>query len=110
VIGDTGEGDSSQMSLRDQLIAASNREEVKFLVVSSDVIYPDGKMKDYDSISILPFQGVSRNRSTRSPEIMIGMMPDQAFNRELSWIRSRRTSRFGPRLRSDLTTDEHGQR
>jgi len=60
VIGDTGEGDSSQMSLRDQLIAASNREEVKFLVVSSDVIYPDGKMKDYEYNFYLPFKGFTK--------------------------------------------------
>ena len=33
------------MALRDQIIAAGKREQVKFLVVSSDVIYPDGKMK-----------------------------------------------------------------
>jgi hypothetical protein len=41
VIGDM-KGDSSQMSLRDQLIAASNREEVKFLWCRP-TIYPDGK-------------------------------------------------------------------
>ena len=60
VIGDTGEGDPSQMSLRDQLIAAGNREQVKFLVVSSDVIYPDGKMKDYETNFYLPFKGFGK--------------------------------------------------
>ncbi|HEX7296040.1 MAG TPA: DUF308 domain-containing protein, partial [Pyrinomonadaceae bacterium] len=35
VIGDTGEGDPSQMALRNELIAASKREQVKFLVLSS---------------------------------------------------------------------------
>jgi uncharacterized membrane protein HdeD (DUF308 family) len=60
VIGDTGEGDPSQMSLRDQLIAASKREQVKFLVLSSDVIYPDGKMKDYERNFYLPFHGFEK--------------------------------------------------
>jgi Calcineurin-like phosphoesterase len=60
VIGDTGEGDPSQMSLRDQLIAAGQRENVKFLVLSSDVIYPDGKMKDYETNFYLPFKGFEK--------------------------------------------------
>ena len=60
VIGDTGEGDASQMSLRDQLIAASKRDRVKFLVLSSDVIYPDGKMKDYERNFYLPFHGFEK--------------------------------------------------
>lgn len=60
VIGDTGEGDSSQMSLHDQLIAAGKRDAVKFLVVSSDVIYPDGKMKDYETNFYLPFKGFEK--------------------------------------------------
>ena len=60
VIGDTGEGDPSQMVLRDQLIAASKRDDVKFLVLSSDVIYPDGKMKDYETNFYLPFKGFEK--------------------------------------------------
>lgn len=60
VIGDTGEGDPSQMSLRNQLIAANNRDPVKFLVLSSDVIYPDGKMKDYETNFYLPFHGFEK--------------------------------------------------
>ena len=60
VIGDTGEGDLSQMSLRSQLIAASGREDVKFLVLSSDVIYPDGKMKDYEANFYMPFMGFEK--------------------------------------------------
>ena len=60
VIGDTGEGDASQWSLHDQLIAAGNREAVKFLVLSSDVIYPDGKMKDYEPNFYLPFKGFTK--------------------------------------------------
>ncbi|HEY8558945.1 MAG TPA: metallophosphoesterase [Pyrinomonadaceae bacterium] len=60
VIGDTGEGDPSQMALRDQIIAAGKREQVKFLVLSSDVIYPDGKMKDYETNFYLPFKGFEK--------------------------------------------------
>ncbi|MEO5858081.1 MAG: metallophosphoesterase [Pyrinomonadaceae bacterium] len=60
VIGDTGEGDPSQTVLRDQLIAAGKRDDIKFLVVSSDVIYPDGKMKDYERNFYLPFKGVEK--------------------------------------------------
>ncbi|MFL6467897.1 MAG: DUF308 domain-containing protein [Pyrinomonadaceae bacterium] len=60
VIGDTGEGDPSQMVLHDQLIAAGNRENVKFLVLASDVIYPDGKMKDYERNFYLPFKGFEK--------------------------------------------------
>lgn len=60
VIGDTGEGDASQLALHDQIVAANNRPEVKFLVVSSDVIYPDGKMKDYERNFYLPFKGFEK--------------------------------------------------
>ena len=60
VIGDTGEGDPSQAVLRDQLIAAGKRDDIKFLVVSSDVIYPDGKMKDYERNFYLPFKGFEK--------------------------------------------------
>ena len=60
VIGDTGEGDPSQMVLRDQLIAAGKRENVKFLVLSSDVIYPDGKMKDYETNFYMAFKGFEK--------------------------------------------------
>ncbi len=57
VIGDTGEGDPSQHVLRDRIIEAGSRPEVKFLLLSSDVIYPDGKMKDYERNFYLPFKG-----------------------------------------------------
>ena len=60
VIGDTGEGDPSQMSLRDQLVAASKRENTRFLVLSSDVIYPDGKMKDYETNFYMGFKGFEK--------------------------------------------------
>jgi 3',5'-cyclic AMP phosphodiesterase CpdA len=60
VIGDPGEGDASQHVLRDQLIAVAAREDVRFVVVSSDVVYPTGAMRDYEAKFWLPFKGVSK--------------------------------------------------
>jgi hypothetical protein len=60
VIGDTGEGDASQHALRDQLLTAAASDAVKFVVVSSDVIYPTGAMKDYETKFWLPFKGVEK--------------------------------------------------
>jgi hypothetical protein len=48
VIGDTGEGDPSQLVLKDQLLEVSNKPEISFVVVSSDIVYPSGAMKDYE--------------------------------------------------------------
>lgn len=60
VIGDTGEGDASQHVLRDQFLALGKRPVVKFLIVSSDVIYPQGAMKDYEPKFYLPFKGFGK--------------------------------------------------
>jgi uncharacterized membrane protein HdeD (DUF308 family) len=60
VIGDPGEGDASQHVLRDQLLTVANRPDVRFVVVSSDVVYPTGSMKDYEANFWLPFKGVTR--------------------------------------------------
>ena len=60
VIGDTGEGDDSQHVLRDQLLSVSNSPDVRFVVVSSDVVYPSGAMRDYEAKFWLPFKGVTR--------------------------------------------------
>ncbi len=60
VIGDTGEGGSAQHSLRDQLLFLGERPDVKFLVVSSDVIYPSGALADYEPKFYLPFKGFTR--------------------------------------------------
>ena len=60
VIGDTGEGDASQMVLRDSLLRAANMPDVRFVVISSDVIYPTGQMKDYEPKFWLPFKGVTK--------------------------------------------------
>src|SRR5262249_28716812 len=48
VIGDTGEGDASQHVLKDSLLRAANADDVRFVVISSDVVYPTGAMKDYE--------------------------------------------------------------
>ncbi|MCC7178012.1 MAG: metallophosphoesterase [Acidobacteria bacterium] len=60
VIGDTGEGDASQHVLRDQLLAVAARDDVRFVVVSSDVVYPSGAMRDYEAKFWLPFKGVRK--------------------------------------------------
>jgi 3',5'-cyclic AMP phosphodiesterase CpdA len=60
VIGDTGEGDASQHVLRDQLITAAAHQDVRFVVLSSDVVYPTGAAKDYETKFWLPFKGVSK--------------------------------------------------
>jgi 3',5'-cyclic AMP phosphodiesterase CpdA len=60
VIGDTGEGDASQMVLKDALVRAASADDVRFVVLSSDVVYPTGAMKDYESRFWLPFKGVTK--------------------------------------------------
>ena len=57
VIGDTGEGDASQHVLRDAYLDVVRKAEVKFVVLSSDVVYPVGAMKDYETKFWLPFKG-----------------------------------------------------
>ena len=60
VIGDPGEGDPSQYSLVARYLELGRREDVKFLVVASDVIYPAGAMSDYEVNFYLPFKGFTK--------------------------------------------------
>jgi hypothetical protein len=60
VLGDTGEGGAAQHSLRDQFLLLGQRPDVKFLVISSDVIYPSGAMSDYEPKFYLPFKGFTK--------------------------------------------------
>jgi hypothetical protein len=60
VIGDPGEGDASQYSLMSRYLELGRHPAVKFLVVSSDVIYPAGSMHDYEANFYLPFQGFAK--------------------------------------------------
>lgn len=60
VIGDPGEGDATQLSLKSQILEVARQPELKFIVISSDVIYPTGAMKDYESRFWLPFMGVTK--------------------------------------------------
>jgi hypothetical protein len=60
VLGDTGEGGAAQQSLRDQYLFLGQRPDVKFLVISSDVIYPSGAMSDYEGKFYLPFKGFTK--------------------------------------------------
>jgi uncharacterized membrane protein HdeD (DUF308 family) len=60
VIGDPGEGDQSQHALRDQVLASGRKDEVKFVVIASDVVYPLGAMKDYEANFYLPLKGIGK--------------------------------------------------
>lgn len=60
VIGDPGEGDASQLILKDQLLSVSNHPEVKFVMISSDVVYPTGALRDYEKKFWMPFKGVTK--------------------------------------------------
>lgn len=60
VIGDNGDGSGAQHSLRDVYLTLGERTDVKFLVCSSDVIYPDGAMRDYEHNFHLPFKGFAK--------------------------------------------------
>lgn len=60
IIGDPGEGDASQLCLKDQIQIVSEKPDVKFLVISTDVIYPSGEMKDYETKFWLPMKGVTK--------------------------------------------------
>lgn len=60
VIGDPGEGDQSQYALIERYLELGRQDAVKFLVISSDVIYPAGAMVDYESNFYLPFKGFTK--------------------------------------------------
>jgi uncharacterized membrane protein HdeD (DUF308 family) len=60
VLGDTGEGGAAQQALRDQYLFLGKRPDVKFALISSDVIYPSGAMFDYEPKFYLPFKGFTK--------------------------------------------------
>lgn len=60
VLGDPGEGDASQHALRDRYLFLGQRPDIRFMVISSDVIYPAGAMKDYETNFYLPLKGFSK--------------------------------------------------
>lgn len=60
IIGDPGEGDPSQWVLKDRILAVSEKPDVRFVVISSDVIYPTGALRDYERKFWLPFKGVTK--------------------------------------------------
>jgi len=59
-VGDTGECDASQNVVRDQLLKVAATDAVRFVVISSDVVYPNGSMIDYEAKFWLPFKGVDK--------------------------------------------------
>src|SRR5262245_55256584 len=60
VLGDTGDGSAAQHSLRAGVLELGKRPDVKFMVISSDVIYPDGAMRDYEGHFYLPYMGFTK--------------------------------------------------
>ena len=60
VIGDPGEGDASQLILKDQILAVSNKPDIQFVVISSDIVYPSGAMRDYERKFFMPFKGIEK--------------------------------------------------
>ncbi|MBK9288601.1 MAG: metallophosphoesterase [Flavobacteriales bacterium] len=60
IIGDPGEGDPSQWVLKDRILAVMEQPDVRFMVISSDVIYPTGALRDYERKFWLPFKGVTK--------------------------------------------------
>ena len=60
VLGDPGEGDASQLVLKDQIIKVAETPDVKFMVISSDVVYPSGAMRDYERKFYMPLKGVTK--------------------------------------------------
>ena len=59
VVGDTGEGGLSQRALAREIVETTRRGDVRFVLVSSDVVYPNGEMKDYEERFWSPFSGIS---------------------------------------------------
>ena len=60
VVGDPGEGDASQLVLKDKIIEVSDQPDVRFVVISSDVVYPTGALRDYEKKFWMPFKGVKK--------------------------------------------------
>lgn len=60
VVGDPGEGDPSQHVLKDQILAVSNKPDIRFVVISSDIVYPSGALRDYERKFFLPFKGLTK--------------------------------------------------
>jgi len=54
VLGDTGEGDSSQMVLVDRILKEG--EGTSFAVIAGDVIYPSGRSADYRAKFYIPYR------------------------------------------------------
>jgi 3',5'-cyclic AMP phosphodiesterase CpdA len=46
--------------LKDSLVRAAAADDVRFVVLSSDVVYPTGAMRHYESRFWLPFKGVTK--------------------------------------------------
>ncbi len=58
IVGDTGEQDKSQYAVAPAIVSES--DDVDFLVISSDVIYPAGGVNDYIDAVFRPYEGFEK--------------------------------------------------
>ncbi len=59
VVGDPGQGGLAQRELAKQIVRVSEQPDVRFLLISSDVVYPNGEMQDYEERFWSPYSGLT---------------------------------------------------
>jgi Calcineurin-like phosphoesterase len=59
VVGDPGQGGLAQRELAKQIVRVSMQPDVRFLLISSDVVYPNGEMQDYEERFWSPYSGLT---------------------------------------------------
>ena len=59
VVGDPGQGGLAQRELAKQIVRVSAQPDVRFLLISSDVVYPNGEMQDYEERFWSPYSGLT---------------------------------------------------
>jgi len=59
VLGDTGEGDSSQMVVADRFL--DEAADTAFSIIAGDVVYPSGRSADYRQKFYIPFRDYGRD-------------------------------------------------
>ena len=99
-------------SLRDQLLAVAGHEDVKFVVISSDVVYPTGAMRDYESEVLAAVQGRDQAglRDPRQPRLVRRARGVRATFLEPDAARAAMRARVEADLRITSTTDATDRR
>ena len=59
VVGDPGQGGLAQRELAKQIVKVSKEPDVRFMLVSSDVVYPNGEIQDYEERFWSPYSGLT---------------------------------------------------